>query len=103
MKNTTAFQSQLRNPLTLAIAPIDPMAKHPAATEPFPALSATTSRDSADAAAKPPRRRPDSALRGDPQGDTSAPALATMYDQSSTGSSPAVTPVRLFPPLRPFR
>jgi hypothetical protein len=80
------------------------MAKTPAATEPFPDLSATTSRDSHDATAKP-RRRPDSStLRGDPQGDTSAPALATMYDQSSAGGSPDITPVRASPqPLRPFR
>jgi hypothetical protein len=95
LRSTTTIPSPTSNiQHPNANPPSAPMPKRPAAAEPFPALSATSSRDSANPAAKPRRRPDDSALRGDPPGDTSAPALATMYDQSSTGSSPAATPVR---------
>jgi hypothetical protein len=52
--------------------------------EPFPELTPTPSLNIRSSDGQLHRRRKSSNLRGDPRGDTSGPALATLHDQSPT-------------------
>lgn len=55
--------------------------------EPFPDLTPTPSISIRTGEGQLHRRRKSSNLRGDPRGDTAAPALATLYDQSPSSTA----------------
>jgi hypothetical protein len=80
----------LQRPIITMATPID--------VEPFPELTPTPSIAIRTAEGHLHRRRKSSNLRGDPRGDTTAPALATLYDQSPSNTA-VNSPVRTIYPI----